>query len=497
VRGNAGAKMIKLTSQFDHHNKKSTSFLPRLIIILMLIATPGCGLNPISPVVSSVDDVIAEIERTRQTIENESTGWRDELSKLVNTLTGMETVIAADTKEILASTTNQVRDLATQTIKLTDAKAKDLIGQTESAVFCTADFVKDGAVEQLQYIIDDLQFWKLNGRHLDRKPAHHVCVINPSVLHLYPSGNNWLVDTSNMSEANIVTVFGYNFWDTNMPYLELQDANDNRVRTVNLTADYVTHYQINLDFSNEFFPEVEAGGKIVFRWPDQPDPNTINLTLAVPAKIEFIGSPVFNPAEPTAGEDLVTLAVTITNVGGLRSGDITIEWRPDPQDIRVLSVTQAPMQPGESREVVFEPYIYQRADTIQSVLSITNGDATLRDFVTVLSKINPIQREEYVDRTTTDSTESGPEMRACPKGYAVAGIHVDNSEVLCRRVMPIGEEENVGTLTDSGTLRSNMHALSEPILEGSIEIGTCCCAVGTCADLPMQNGCRSSKIAVK
>lgn len=64
-----------------------------------------------------------------------------------------------------------------------------------------------------------------------------------------------------------------------------------------------------------------------------------------------------------------------------------------------------------------------------------------------------IARSEYVDGGTQ---ESG--MHACPKGYAIAGVHIDQNKFLCRRVMPEGEENYVQTVVDSGTQRHGMHA---------------------------------------
>ena len=144
-------------------------------------------------------------------MESESSGWRDELPKLVNSLGGIESQVSGDVKGVMTDTTNQVQDLATQSIQFGDAKAQDLMGQAGVEFRCNAGFVKAGVTSQLQYLIDDLKFWKLNGRHLDKQPTHTVCWINPTSLALYPSGSNWLIDTSNMSEKNIIHVFGYNF----------------------------------------------------------------------------------------------------------------------------------------------------------------------------------------------------------------------------------------------------------------------------------------------
>ena len=301
-----------------------------VVLATLVLPLAGCRWDPLG-VQNSIDDVVKEVERTRQTIEGESTAWRDELPKLVNSLNGMESTIAADARGILADTTNQLQDLSTQTLQMTDAKAQDLIAQAGVEFRCNAGFVKAGVVAQLNSIVEDLQFWKQNKSHLNKKPPHAVCWINPTALSLYQSGSNWLIDTSNMADKNIVKVFGYSFWPSALPTLELQNAGGQKLRNVNLTAAYVTHYQINLDFSNEKFPDAVPGARLVFRWPDQADPNTINLTLKSQAKLKF-SNPVFNPTRPTAGKDAVTLQVTVKNEGGTRSGNFVVAWKPDPND---------------------------------------------------------------------------------------------------------------------------------------------------------------------
>jgi hypothetical protein len=363
--------------RYSHQNRRK--FLSTLALITLIFLLVGCEWDPLGlgNTNQPIDKVVNEIEKTRQTIDSISSEWRDELPKLVDTLEGLESQADADVKGILSDTTNQVRSLATQTIKLSAAKTNEILGNVNAFVLCDADFVKQGVRDQLQYLIDDLQFWKQNQRHLDKKPNHHVCVINPSTMALYPideGGTLWQIDTSNMSSPNIMQIFGYNFLPEALPILELQDANSQTMRNVNLTAAYVTHYQINLDFSNEDFSGVQDGGaRVVLRWPDLDDPNTINLTLNLPAKL-VISNPIFDPPLPTAQTHNVSFKVRITNEGGSLS-EFTVTWQPDPND-QWVSSRRLSLQPQAFADVSFDSYQYKRGGTIpiESTVSFNTGD---------------------------------------------------------------------------------------------------------------------------
>jgi hypothetical protein len=191
-----------------------------------------------------------------------------------------------------------------------------------------------------------------------------------------------------MADRNIVRVFGYNFWPEALPTLELQNAAGQKIRNVSLRAAYVTHYQLNLDFSGENFSGVITGARVVFRWPDKDEPNTISLTLQSPGKLK-ISNPVFTPSSPTAQRDSVTLSVRITNQGGLRSGNFVVNWTPDPNDSRVLSISRTALNPGESVTLSFPGYVYQRGGTIESKVSLSNGDDTQSYSLRVAAPIPP------------------------------------------------------------------------------------------------------------
>lgn len=73
----------------------------------------------------------------------------------------------------------------------------------------------------------------------------------------------------------------------------------------------------------------------------------------------------------------------------------------------------------------------------------------------LLTPTQPILHEERTDITIIDQ-----DLFYCPEGYAIAGVRVDRRQLLCRRVMRIGEEHFVETREDANpiTAWADMHA---------------------------------------
>lgn len=345
----------------------------RQIAIVAVIAVSTVGL--LSACGKSADDAISTIAGAETTISQTSDAWRAELQQLSQSLDALEGQASTDSKEAITLAANQVSDLTTQAVDLTDAKAQDLVAQAGVEFRCNAGFVKQGVTSELNQIVANLRFWEAQHKLPTAEPAHTTCWVDPTAAALYPDGGGWKVDTSTMAEKDIVHIYGYDFAADRLPTIELEDAKGNVIRDSTITTAYVTHYQIDLDLSTENFTGVTPGSRLVLAWPDAQDPTTISLTLASGARLQ-ITNPIFSVVKPTATVDPVSLRVTVTNTGGTRSGAYTLLWVPDPQQAMKQSKTRGPLNPGETAVVDFDSYVFPDSGSIPSVVSLDNGDDT-------------------------------------------------------------------------------------------------------------------------
>ena len=380
----------------NRYGQKNEVFLICFTLVLLLFLLGGCGgvrdaiTTQSSLGISTIDDAINAIDTSTTQIEQESGAWRDLLPKLINQLGGMESNISADAKGILADTTSQLRDLSTQTIQLSDAKAQDLVAQAGVEFRCNAGFVKAGAVAQLKSIVEDLKIWKTTRQRQVKRPSHAVCWINPSALTLQPSGSDWLVDPANTGEPYIVHVFGYNFWPENLPALELQDSAGQKIRDMVIKPAYVTHYQINLNFSAEKFTDLKPDARVVFRWPDQPDPNSISLVSIRPARLSITGV-TFSKSSLIATKDPVWPKVTVKNEGGSPSTPFVVRWQPSPNAPQQSASVNLPLAPGGSILVELPAYTYPICGTFSANIALSNGGASRNETITVAPFCPPVQ----------------------------------------------------------------------------------------------------------
>jgi hypothetical protein len=357
-------------------------------LAFLLLVMNGCNLK------DEVDKVIDQIQQTQAAITAQSDAWRAALPKLIDQLSQLESQASADAKTVIGDTRNQVQDLMNDTIKFANINAQEIVAKTGAEFRCDATFTMNGISARLQYLIDDLKFWKRNKHHSDNKPVHTICQILGENLPLYPqAGGAFGIDSSKLVSLNIVELFGYNFSQNALPHLDLVAANGTVIRGVNVTPAYVTQYQLALDFSTETFAGAGPASRIILRWPDQPEPNTINLILEVPSKLKIV-SPVFTPTSPIATKDQVSLSVTVTNTGGVPSGAFTVTWTPQGEEgnAAVKSVNQLPLKAGESRSITFPAtYVYQTEGTKTNVVALSNGDDTETFPISVQSNIANVQ----------------------------------------------------------------------------------------------------------
>jgi hypothetical protein len=347
-----------------------------LIIALNTLLT-ACNVD------KSLDDVISRIDAAREIIDSQSTAWRDELTKLTTDLNDLEGKASADTKEVVTQTISQVADLTNQTIQLTDAKVQNLVAQAGVEARCNADFVRASVSNALQYMVDDLKFWKGNLKHKDTPPPHGNCWVNPSVLSLYPNGDKWSVDTANMSDKGVVHIFGYQYRAESLPQVELQDIHGTVIRAATIRPAYVTRYQVDLDLAGETFADVKPGSRLVLRWPDSNDRTTISLTLHSPADL-VITNAEFTPSSPHAGVDATLVKVTVKNTGDVRSGPFIASWQPDPQQpAAIIPIRFDPLNPGQDHTGSSQGYTYLRDGLIRSTITLDNSGSAVTPAVTV------------------------------------------------------------------------------------------------------------------
>jgi len=166
-------KMHVITTIIRNHQRYARAFSSFVTFVAVLCLLGGCSWDPggIGNINTPIDNVIGELDKTMQTIQGMSSGWQAELPKLVNDLSGIESQASGGMKGTMADAINQVQDLATQSIQFSDAKAQDLIAQAGVEFRCNAGFVKTGVIAQLQYIRNDLEFWKRTRGTLTKSPS--------------------------------------------------------------------------------------------------------------------------------------------------------------------------------------------------------------------------------------------------------------------------------------------------------------------------------------
>jgi hypothetical protein len=120
-------------------------------------------------------------------------------------------------------------------------------------------------------------------------------------------------------------------------------------------------------------------------------------------------------------------------------------------------VSQVTEPQPEATATAFVPSPITTA-TIPPTLTIVPPTATLPPTLTPIpsnTPIPPIPQEERTDNTIVEG-----DLFSCPMGYAIGGVRADRKQLLCRRVMRVGEEYFVETRADVDpiTARQEMHA---------------------------------------
>jgi hypothetical protein len=361
-------------------------------VALQLIT--GCGA------VDTLDKAVDEFSKARQDAVAQSDAWRSALPKLVEQLDQLEGQASADSKAVIADARGQVQEMVSDSIKFANINMQEGIAKAGVEMRCTTDSISAGVSSKLQYMIDDLKFWKKNKHHLDKKPAHGLCQIVGDTLALHSIGpNRFSIDSTKLIGLNIVGVFGYNFRPDALPHLALLDSKDALVRNLTIVPAYVSQYQLTIDFSTEAFAGATPGSRVRLVWPDGGEPNEITLSVVAPGKLR-VTAHSFSPAAPVMGKDGVTLALTIQNYGGDRVNGFSVNWTP--AEGRIQSLSQLALNAGESRQIQFaQPVVFHAQGRQRNDVTLSTGDSTEPFWLEVASNIASVE-QHVIDKPPVD-----------------------------------------------------------------------------------------------
>ena len=337
----------------------------------------------------AIDNAVSQIQSTQTVIQKQSAAWRNELPQLQSNLDSLVEMqqgqATADVKQILADTSNDVGSLARETITLAGLTAEQLTAKFGTEARCNLDFVRSRVSASLGDLVDKLKFWQAHNHTLPLPPPHSVCQVTPDSVELRTTGLNGGWSMSQPTDK-LVGVYGYDFRGDAVPAVELQDNGGNKLRDTMVSVSYVTRYQLNLNFGGEDFSQIAPGAHYVLRWPDQPEPNAISVTLIEPARLKILGVDV-QPATARARVDLVHPVVDLVNQGGSDTGGFTVDWTPGPNDT-VQSVSIDNLGAGERRSITFPGYVYKTAGTLQTDIVVGTGSDSWHGSITVTPYAN-------------------------------------------------------------------------------------------------------------
>jgi hypothetical protein len=332
------------------------------------LAVSGCGTT------DAINDAVKQIQNTQTVVQQESAAWRNELPQLQSNLNSLverqQAKGTADVRQILVDTSNDVGSLAQDTIKVAGLTSEQFVARFGTEARCNVDFTRSRVSSSLSGLVSRLKFWQKHGHTLPAPPPHGVCQVTPDTVELRSTGLNegW---SMSQPKDKIVGVYGYDFRREAVPAVELEDSNGTKRRDAKVSVSYVTRYQINLNFGTEDFKQIAPGDRYVLRWPDQPEPNAVSVTLIKPARLQIV-SVVVQPPTARARVDLVRPAVEVANQGGSDTGPFFINWTPGPSEpLQQQRVDN--LGAGERQKITFAGYMYKTDGTFQSDMVAGSG----------------------------------------------------------------------------------------------------------------------------
>jgi hypothetical protein len=229
----------------------------RILGILLLFALALTACWPLDQVTKPIDKVNDTLNKAIDNLGNESSAWRS----------------------ILQTTVSELKQEGSDLADRVETLLTDSINVSTSAIDCL--------VSQLGSRIKDELTNILNG-YLG-KPlvtlAPRVCAFSPANLVLqWDSTQTYLLNTP---ATQLVTIFGYNFRNLDLPEVYLHTPEGTNLPT-QVIASLQTTYKVQLNFQREDFSRFQPGYQYQIVWKTVDETDTLNAIIppkAIPPKL--------------------------------------------------------------------------------------------------------------------------------------------------------------------------------------------------------------------
>lgn len=277
-------------------------------------------------------------EKTRQTLDQAI----EEIGEAPQNWKEVVKSATDDLRQLSSQASDDASQLVSEALASVEATYSRAIGQTESAAFCSADFVGHRVEQRLQQIRAEL----FGGHAPELVPV--VCLVEPQQIEA--------------GKTTLVSYYGYDFLEfagrQNFT-ADLEYSTGEIVRAgfgqVAVTSDYLLQVDIQaVDFSGV---EADRGPQLVLKWgaggalDDQGRQSQLPVLIPRPANLSLI-SVAASPVQSFTNQPVQVVAV-IGNTGSQPAGNFRVTWETrDGQGPESLLVSR--LDPGQTQTVLLE-----------------------------------------------------------------------------------------------------------------------------------------------
>ena len=211
-----------------------------LCCILFSFSLVSCDISGvINQVDEEKDEVIRDINRAIDQLNQSSTNWESIALNLINELEGSGVNLA----EVVSAEIQTILDQANATVANAGVEFR-----------CNSDFVGKRLEERLIQFRDAIQF--------GREPTP----ISPWVCHLFPNEIRLnIINGGVVPRDPTITIYGFNFTNSGLPTAQIINPNGSVISSV--PVGFNTPYQLSVNVQGANLSNVRQGARIKLRWP--------------------------------------------------------------------------------------------------------------------------------------------------------------------------------------------------------------------------------------